>query len=240
MTPQRQIDWASFDVNVNISAPVVGHYNDPGLMQWTGTATYTVSSVDDIPADDAPLGLSVVHTDERGEPEKRWTVLRMHGLLVDPYIVESGIVDLLDGLSQDYSHFALLFGGDNRFHPDLDEIIEGVNSAAVLIDRVYMAETWRGRGGVGRLLISRILRLFAESAGVVATHPFPIELLKERDDQTGLTEHPRFEEELAKVRRTWESLGFERYTPQCWVLDPAMRTHMDSVARLEKTLFVDT
>ncbi|MFD4461748.1 hypothetical protein [Nocardia sp. NPDC058480] len=239
MTPQGQIGWASFDVNVNISAPVVGDYVDPGLMHWTGTATYAVSSDGDSPADDVPLGLSVVHTDERGDREKRWTVLTMHGLLVDPYIVESRIDDLLDGMSQDYAHFAPLFGGDNQFHPDLAEIIEGMHSAAVLIDRVYMAEMWRGRGGVGRLLISRILRLFAESVGVVATHPFPIELLRERDDRTGLTEHPRFAEELAKVQRTWEPLGFERYTSHCWVMDPAMRTHMDSVARLEKTLFAD-
>ncbi|WP_062993794.1 hypothetical protein [Nocardia anaemiae] len=238
MTPCDPVDWTCFSIHTEISGPVVGDYRDPGMLPWSGHAIYTVTggSGTDPQHSDQALGLSVSRTDDEGEPRSEWTVLTMHGLIVDPFIVEDSILRLLDELSADYDHFRVLFDG-NDFHPELMDMIDGgLGSRAVLIDRARVAPAWRGMGGVGRLLISRILRLFADTAGVVATNPFPIDLFAEWDTRTGLVKHPRFGDELAKVQRTWGSLGFQPYKDPIWVMDPAMSTHSRAVAELEKQL----
>lgn len=236
MMPTEPIDWTSFAVEVDISGPVVGEYSDPGMLHWSGRATYTTAVEDG--ADwrpDADMALSVARIDDGEDLYSEWTVLTMHGLTVVPSIVEGSIPRLLDELSEDYAHFGVLFAGKD-FAPELTAVLEGVVSRSVLIDRVRMAPGWRGRKGVGRLLISRILRLFADSAAVIATNPFPIDLFDESDNLLHVTKHPRFGEELVKVQRTWESLGFQLYKDPIWILDPAMSTHSHAVTALERHL----
>ncbi len=236
MTPSGPIDWTCFAVHFEISGPVICDHRDPGILHWSGNANYTMAI--DGGADwrpDEGTALSVARIDDGPDPSAEWTVLRMHGLMVDPLLVEGSIRRLLDEISEDYDHFSVLFG-HNDFHPDLMETIEGVlGSRAVLIDRVHMAPAWRGRGGVGRLLISRILRLFADDAKVVATNPFPIDLF-DKCEPGGVTKHPQFDDELAKVQRTWGSLGFQLYKDPIWVMDPAQSLHTHAVAELERQL----
>lgn len=236
MTATEPIDWTSFAVEVDISGPVVGEYSDPGMLHWSGRATYTVAVEDG--ADwrpDADMALSVARDDDGQDLYSKWTVLTMHGLTVDPFTVEDSIPRLLDEVSEDFAHFGVLFAG-NDFAPELTAVIEGLGSRSVLIDRVRMAPGWRGRRGVGRLLISRILRLFAGDSAVIATNPFPIDLFAESDNLSHVTKHPLFGEELAKVQRTWGSLGFHPYKDPIWILDPAMSTHSQAVTALERDL----
>ncbi|MFE3195859.1 hypothetical protein ACFXHA_43150 [Nocardia sp. NPDC059240] len=237
MTPTDPIDWTSFNLNMDIGGPVVGDYSDPGMLHWSGQATYTVAVADGTDwRPDQDQALSVARIEDGEDLYSEWTVLTMGGLIVDPRSVEARIPRLLNEISEDYDHFGVLFDGTD-FHPDLMDHIDGVfGSRAVLIDRVHMAPAWRGHGGVGRLLISRILRLFAADAKVVATNPFPIVLFTERDGHARLTAHPRFDEELAKVQRTWASLGFQLYKDPIWVMDPARSGHADAVAELERRL----
>lgn len=73
---------------------------------------------------------------------------------------------------RDYEHFVPLFdkSGDLGLHGDLEDyLVNGTHVA--IIDRAGIASAWRGLGGVGRLLIGRMLRWVTSQASLVATHP---------------------------------------------------------------------
>ncbi|MDK0520558.1 hypothetical protein [Streptomyces sp. ML-6] len=156
------------------------------------------------------------------------TILSMSGLTVDLWRVGSIYVSL-DARDADYAHFMPLFeeAGEIGLHPDLEEgLVSG--DQIVIIDRVRIAPAWRGLGGVGRLLIGRLLRWVAGQAALVATHPYPIDIpVSERDD----TEREAREE--AVIQRTWQSLGFEPFREDVWVMQPYLSTHDEAVGRLE-------
>jgi hypothetical protein len=242
------IDWQSFTVEVELSGSIVaGAEPDPGVLGWSGSAQYLVGAEDydepDYPQPgSAPVwgaaitkgrALSLRHQDEDCA---YWTVLQMSGVVVDPYLAASSITDELDGMSADYGALSAIFSG-NELHPDLLEMVEGIGTRAVLIDRVNIAPAWRGLGGVGRVLISRILRLFTTTdTAVVATIPFPIDLFQECASPDEVNKHPRFDEEKARVRRIWESLGFNQYKGEIWVMDPAMVHHDNAIGEIEARL----
>ena len=90
------------------------------------------------------------------------------------------------------------------------------------------APAWRGLGGVGRLLIGRMLRWVAGRAALVATHPYPIDIPVDKwDDRTRETR------EKTVVQRTWQSLGFVSFREDLWVMRPHLSAHDDAVERLE-------
>jgi hypothetical protein len=76
-----------------------------------------------------------------------------------------------------------------------------------------------------------MLRWTSVHAGLVATHPFPIDVpAHERDDEA------RVLREKAAVQRTWASLGFEPFREDLWIKKPHLRDHEEAVQRLEATL----
>ncbi|WP_413102419.1 hypothetical protein [Streptomyces sp. Inha503] len=164
------------------------------------------------------------------------TIFSMSGLTLELSRI-GRIYDSLDSRDSDYEHFARLFdsSGDLGLHPDLDDCLVTGTHVVIIdrarIDRARIASAWRGLGGVGRLLIARMLRWTSVDAAIVATHPFPIDIpVDERDDEA------RVLREKAAVQRTWESLGFEPFREDLWVMKPRLRGHEDAVRRLEATL----
>ncbi|WP_063002618.1 N-acetyltransferase [Nocardia mikamii] len=240
------IDWSMFTVDVDLSASIVGNADtDPGIHTWWGSARYLVgaeayddedrSDTDSSPRWNAAIdkGFALSIDGDHDEDYAQWTVLSMNGVIVDKYLMTHSIPNELDGMSADYGSMATIFRG-NDFHPDLLEMIEGFGGRTILIDRAAIAPAWRGQGGIGRLLISRILRLITADVAVVATIPFPINLYRECPEPT---RHPRFDEERRRVRRTWESLGFSQYQDgEVWVMDAVTLDHDEAVREIEANL----
>ncbi|WP_435178923.1 hypothetical protein [Actinacidiphila sp. bgisy145] len=205
--------------------------DEPAVLEWQCHAVLPLWEPEDEDAVADNIRLSVpdasLSRSSQGEREEL-TVFAMSGLTLDLGRIDR-IYDSLDARSSDYEHFARLFdpSGDMGLHPDFEEgLIVGAH--VVIIDRVRLAPAWRGHGGIGRLLIARSLRWLASSAALVATHPFPIEIpLDDRDDEQ------RVEREKASVQRTWQSLGFEPFREDLWVMKPHLRAHQDAAAQLE-------
>ncbi|MFF0546712.1 MULTISPECIES: hypothetical protein [Nocardia] len=241
-----QVSWALFSVDVELNGSIVRADSDPGVIQWSGSARYTVGAEDydeqDFPeGEDAPRWDTAIakgralSLHEQQQDYACWSVLQMSGVLVDLGTLVGDVVEQLDSISADYEAFSPVFAG-NELHPDLLEMVEGFGNRVVLIDRVNLAPAWRGAGGVGRVLISRILGLFTSTdTGVVATIPYPIVLFDE-SARLDLEQHPRFGEELERVRRVWASIGFRPYRNDIWVMDPAKVHHDNGVRAIEARL----
>lgn len=205
--------------------------DEPAVLEWRCHAVLPLWEPEDkdAVADNARLSAPDVSLSRRSRDDyEELTVFTMSGLTLDLWRIDR-IYDSLDARSSDYEHFARLFdpSGDMGLHPDFeDDLIGGTH--VVIIDRARIAPAWRGRGGVGRLLIARSLRWLASSAALVATHPFPIDIpIDDRDDR------PRVEREKVIVQRIWQSLGFEPFREDLWVMKPSLRSHQDAVEQLE-------
>ncbi len=152
------------------------------------------------------------------------------------------VAGALDARSADYAEFTVLFGHERTHYgalllsSDLEDQLRSVGDhQVVIIDRAEMAPTWRGLGGVGRLLISRLLMWIAAAPRVVAVYPFPIDLdEKTRHDPAIL------QPALARVRRTWASIGFHPFTDDVWIMDPHRADHEKARATIERRLKLRT
>ncbi|WP_327235348.1 hypothetical protein OG349_16660 [Streptomyces sp. NBC_01317] len=214
-----------------------GAHDDPATLEWGCRAVLPLWEPDDeeAVADNARLltpGMSLAQTFQ-GERQEL-TILTMSGLTLDLWRI-GNVYESLDSRDADYEHFAPLFdrSGDLGLHSDLEECLVS-GSQVVIIDRVRIAPAWRGLGGVGRLLIGRLLRWVAGHAAIVATHPYPIDIpidipVGERDDDA------REAREKAVVQSVWQSLGFEPFREDVWVMQPHLRAHHDAASRLEKS-----
>lgn len=200
------------------------HETDPATHDWWASAWLHRYLEDEVELGDGwepdAVGKGFALSTSPLDGGERWKILDMSGLTIDTWRC-SDPAEVLDARSADYARFMGLFDPDDpqELHPDLQEVVDGgVGSfRVVIVDRVRLASAWRGLGGVGRLLIGRLLPLVTENSLVVATQPFPIDISR---NEAGEVDSPDFEVELAKVRRTWESIGFERYDEKSglWIL----------------------
>ncbi|MBT2396006.1 hypothetical protein [Streptomyces sp. ISL-100] len=206
-------------------------HDDPATLDWSCSAVLPLWEPDDeeAAADNMRLlapGMSLSR--KSGTEREELTLFTMSGLTLDLWRI-GRIYESLDSRDADYEHFAPLFdrSGDLGLHPDLEEcLVTGTD--VIIIDRAQIAPGWRGRGGVGRLLITRLLRWVAGRAALVATHPYPIDIpVEERDDEA------REAREKSIVQRTWQSLGFEPFREDLWVMKPHLRAHEDAAEGLE-------
>ncbi|MEV4143627.1 hypothetical protein AB0J40_08150 [Amycolatopsis sp. NPDC049691] len=231
-----QLKWV--ELRVSNHANLVGaDETDPGTVDWCAAATVRVLPADE-PDDvrpwyeDESTALSVKALDAEAIGV---TILEANGLTIDLRHVND-LHDALDARSADYAEFIPLFGGRDRFgfvtlKGDLEEDVESLGSQAVIIDRVRLAPGWRGLGGVGRVLIARLLRWVCADPRLVAVYPFPIDL-----DRSLLDDESIFEPAFERVCRTWASLGFRPATDKLWIMDPADGEHENAVDRLEEAL----
>ncbi|MFI8931524.1 hypothetical protein ACIG3E_28095 [Streptomyces sp. NPDC053474] len=208
-------------------------HDDPATLEWHCRAVLPLWQPDDEETEAANArllapGVSLAQSSH--DEGQELTVLSMSGLTVDLWRVGSVYVSL-DARDADYAHFMPLFEETEGLglHPDLEEgLVSG--DQVVIIDRVRIAPAWRGLGGVGRLLIGRLLRWMVGQAALVATHPYPIDIpVDEREDTA------REAREKAVVQHTWRSLGFEPFREDVWVMQPHLSAHGDAVERLETT-----
>lgn len=189
--------------------------------------------------------------EEDGEPDGAWwkregaalekavvdeclklTILRASGLLVDLSRVRN-VYDALDARSADYTVFCPMFEGTGNpeLVGELQEKLALFGSQVLLVYRVRLATAWRGHGGVGRLLSARLLRSVCPGARAVALMPSPSALdEKQQEDEAA------FRQEMAKVRRTWKSLGFKPFGKNILVMDPGMVYQDEAVKKLARKL----
>lgn len=210
--------------------------NDPGTMDWWGTASISEWPFDDEDEDALdPEKLTssgfALSTDELGGGGLKMTVLQAHGLIIDLWSVQD-IYAALDARSQDYAGFIPMFGeqgeyGEVELAEELEESLVDGGNQVVILDRVRLAPAWRGCGGIGRLLTIRLLHWVCDGPRAIALKPFPIDLNKEqKKDKATL------DKAMAAVRRTWTSIGFEPFTDNIWILD----THTGNYQRTTEKL----
>jgi hypothetical protein len=133
----------------------------------------------------------------------------------------------------DYAHFLPLLdpARSSGLDEDVDSRMAGRGPRLVLLDRVELAPAWRGMGGVGRLVVARLLRWEAADTRLIALQPFPTQYAQAGDA-------PGFAEARAKVQQVWGSIGFEPWRDDIWCLDPASPDFEHALARLEDRLGV--
>ncbi|MGY1898315.1 hypothetical protein [Nocardia gipuzkoensis] len=208
-----EIDWDTTHLETKITTPVRSDGTfGPGISQWYSHGLLG-STVDD------------------GQPPPR-TILWMNGVVADLWTPANNIYDALDAISSDYEKLAsaVLEHDRNSLCDAIEETLAMPASRVVLIDRASLEPAFRGQGGVGRLLISYILRhLLGDGDGIAVTLPHPFEV-----DSDAL----EFEAELGKVRHIWQSIGFHPVNDDVWILDSASPTHSAAIERLEKKLGV--
>ena len=214
--------------------------DDPGTMDWWGTASMSEWPLGDEDEDDldperlkqSGFALSTEDLDGGG---LKMTVLEAHGLLVDLWRVED-ILSALDARSQDYANFIPMFGergeyGQLELAEELEASLNGSGGQVVLLDRVWLAPAWRGCGGIGRLLTIRLLHWVCDNPQAIALCPFPIDL-----DEEQKKDDAAFGKALKTVQRTWKSIGFEPFTDRIWILDPHTASFDRTVKKLSAQL----
>lgn len=141
-----------------------------------------------------------------GPDQVRLWVFHMKGMTVHLEDVENAW-DVLDARDVDSSHFTPLIDADTGELSDhLSQYEEDAPMAStlVVIDRVHLAEGWRGQGGLGRLMIEQAVRLVADPVGsslvALEAHPY----LEETDGGTASLEA------VAATERIWASMGFAK------------------------------
>jgi len=196
--------------------------DDPGTMDWRGTASISAwpfDDEDDLDAEKLRKTGFALSVEDIGDGGLRMTILQAHGLLIDLWRVQD-VYSALDARSQDYANFLPMFGdqgdyGEVELAEGLEESLNPGGSQVVILDRVRLAPAWRGCGGVGRLLTIRLLHWLCDDPRVVALKPFPIDL-----DEEQQKDKATFDKAMNMVRQTWKSIGFEPFTDDIWVLDP--------------------
>jgi hypothetical protein len=155
---------------------------DPGVLAWEAQATLDVWPAEDDSGWEQAPGFALSSTPiQDGEGGQDLVIFSARGLVVDLTTV-GDVAEALDARSADYAEFIGLFGDGQSFYgqlllcPELEETLEPLGHQVVIIDRVEMAPAWRGLGGVGRLLIGRVIAWVAAAPRVVAVYPFPIDL----------------------------------------------------------------
>ncbi|MFE3800319.1 hypothetical protein [Nocardia tengchongensis] len=209
------IDWDDVYVESEISTPVRDSgQTGPGISWWHGrglTRTYGEGS------------------DGAGEPVDR-TILRMNGIVVDRWTARNCVYEALDAISVDYEKLAAaVFETDsNDLRKEVEDLLEMPAARVVFIDRASLEPRFRGRGGIGRVLIGHILsQLMGDVDSVAVTYPHPFEL--EHGD-------PSVDIEVRKVRQVWESIGFTPVDDDVWIMDSASTAHSKAIASFEGRL----
>ena len=78
--------------------------------------------------------------------------------------------------------------GNPELVEELQEKLASFDSQVVLVDLVRLAASWRGHGGLGRLLTARLLRWACPGARAVALMPSPIAFdEKQQKDEAALS-----------------------------------------------------
>lgn len=85
--------------------------------------------------------------------------------------------------------------------------------------------------GFGRLLTARLLGWVCPDPMVVALMPSPIALDEEQQE-----DEDAFNQEMAKARRTWKSVGFRSFGKDIMIMDPAMVHRDEAVNKLDRKL----
>lgn len=234
-----RLDYA--DIRICSSAKLFGQEpdDDPGLLRVSASITIADFPDDDLPDDEASplteidgIGLSAVPLDGGGT---EITILRAEGLVLDLYRIENPF-ETLDASSQELVAYACLFDlkEGRGLDPDLEDRLLGPAIGRVVIaESVRIAPAWRGCGGIGRYLASRLWPVVCPDAALVAIHPFPIDVPR---DDAGHVDKRAFHFTLKQIERTWESIGFEPYKNDIWIMDPSADKHERAVAKLERKL----
>jgi hypothetical protein len=203
-----------------------------GTCTWVVTGSVALSEEDRSDAWVRADGIGL-HTDEfdSGAP-LTLDIFQMEGLTVDLWQV-GNLQDALDARSADTAHFLPLAEGVSErgaLSSNLDAHIHGAGGQLVLIDRVLLAPAWRGKGGVGRLLIGSVLQWIAADAQCVAVHPHPFHLADLDSND------PALDAGIAAVRHTWGFLGFVPFLDDLYIFDPTSNALDQAMGQLRARL----
>lgn len=219
------------ELEVRLSAPLteLGGLGSRAVAQWTGEGVLRVSALD-VEGVWTRDDVAVTRREHDGGVVEL-VVGTCTGLSIDlGHAAEA--VEVLDSFV-DYAHFLPLLDPQRAsgLADDVEEGRAGGGERLVLLDRVELAPAWRGMGGVGRLVVARLLGWLAADTRLVALQPFPTQF-------SGAGEAPGFAEARTKVQQVWGSVGFTPWRHHIWCVDPGSRHLVDALAQLEERLGV--
>lgn len=137
-----------------------------------------------------------------------------------------GLMDPLDEKGEETSEFIRLGQSLRQYREEgqgpPERFVAGDPNQLVIIERAVLAPGLRGQGGLGRYLLDEVLRLLSGGSPRVleALQPYPWTV----KDPT--------EAEVQAMRRTVESMDFERFSEEVWVR-PTVHEHPQSARRRE-------
>jgi hypothetical protein len=219
------------ELEVRLSAPLTEQagLGSRAVARWTGEGVLRISAFDVggvWARDDVAL---TRRGDDGGVSEL--VVATCTGLSID--LGHAGEAAAVLGSFVDYGHFQPLLDPDRTsgLAVEVEERWSRRHHGLVLLDRVELAPAWRGMGGVGRLVVARLLGWLAADARLAALQPFPTQF-------SGAGDVPGFAEAHAKVQQVWGSIGFTPWRDDIWCLDPASADLRRALTRLEDRLGV--
>jgi hypothetical protein len=211
--------------------------DDPGLLRIEATVTI-YDFADDEPSEDEPARISSVEGSalsavKLSSGDRKLTILRAEGLVLDLYRTEEPY-ETLDACSEELLAYTCLLDNEGQgLHPDLIQMLCLPVGALAIAERVRIAPAWRGLGGVGRYLAARLFPWMFPDAAVVAAQPFPLDVPR---DEHGTADKEALGPALMQIQRTWESIGFQPYKNDIWIMDPNAATHENAASELEEKL----
>ncbi|WP_432112643.1 hypothetical protein [Streptomyces sp. S1] len=110
---------------------------------------------------------------------------------------------------------ALLDPVMGNFTEDASERLPYVGSALLVMDRVALAERWRGHG-LGAILATEAIHRLMAGCRAVACSPGITDLSSDR-----LRNQGEWDRVNAKIARGWERIGFRPYQETVYLLSPA-------------------
>lgn len=219
------------ELAVRLTAPLTGQggLGSRAVAPWSAEGVLRVSGVDV----EASWSRDDVALDRRdaGRGVLELVVATCTGLTIDLHWPDE-VVEVLKSFA-DYAPFLPLLDPERSsgLDEDVDSRVAGRGPRLVLLDRAELAPAWRGMGGVGRLVVARLVRWLAADTRLVALQPFPTQFADAGDA-------PGFAEARAKVQQVWGSIGFAPWRDDVWCLDPASPDFARAVSRLEERLGV--
>ncbi|WP_405928138.1 hypothetical protein OG554_05465 [Streptomyces griseus] len=186
------------------------------------------------PADPSELRLRISYTDTLGSTPhadtlERWDAAVLHAPPDSDAVAVGAMVfyrvhldrgvhagHAMEDESEDLAEIAaaILDAETGYFTDEVSEVLDYVGSALLVMDRVTLAEAWRGYGLGAALAVEAIHRLMP-GCRAVACSPGVSDISGER-----LRERAEWDRVTERIARGWERLGFRLHKDNVYLLSP--------------------
>jgi hypothetical protein len=172
-----------------------------------------------------------VHPDGGDEPVSH--VADIEIILLDPYETRDPF-GVLDGHDGDLGLIAetILDPASGRLNPELADRLEPFGSRILILNRVQLANQWRGLG-IGVLLAGLAIKRLSGGCQAAVCYPSPLAAPGDEGRDDDPVER---QAAVATLTGVWSQLGFEHFRDGVHVLDLALVTLNEALEHLHERL----